>query len=242
MAKAEDKREGFVRRIRPHAEWEAIRWGWDLLRSALIPLVYLGVQKARHSQTDWIGLAILFALCFLIGFLLFPSRHSKRKKEEPEPIARDVAEKIVGESVEDAKRAGGQAAMLWNFAATAKQLTQMLEEAWNHWNDVGERLIHPLDARLDSLKDHFTDYAQRLLDERRHFMVLYSFHLSRLRLDFPGFRSAVTQNGYPSDTEYVRVLNSLREHSQALDERGQKIWDSELPDEDLSRKDEGPAA
>jgi hypothetical protein len=118
----------------------------------------------------------------------------------------------------------------------------MLEEAWNHWNDVGERLIHPLDARLDSLKDHFTDYAQRLLDERRHFMVLYSFHLSRLRLDFPGFRSAVTQNGYPSDTEYVRVLNSLREHSQALDERGQKIWDSELPDEDLSRKDEGPAA
>jgi hypothetical protein len=236
MAQAQDKQEDLFKRIRPHAEWEGIRWGWDLLRTALIPSVYVGIQKLRGESVDWIGLAILLALCFLIGFLLFPSKRSRPKRisenENDLLIPQSKVEQILGPVFEDVKGAGAQAGMLWLLAAWSMELIQILEEVGDHWNYGGENLIHPLDARLDKL-DFSKETAWKLANDRRDFMVEYAAHLRRVQATFPGFSSFVIANGYPSDQEYRRVLNGLRSHADMLRETADKIWTSEMPDNSL---------
>jgi hypothetical protein len=235
----EDKREGFLRRIRPHAEWEGIRWGWDLLRTLLIPSIYLGIEKLRRQDIDWTGLAILLVLCFLVGFLLFPSKRSRPKQlsggENDLIIPQSKVEQVLGPIFEDVKGAGAQAAMLWTFAGWSRDLIQILEEVWDHWNYAGENLIHPLDARIDKL-DFSKDKAHQLSSERRDFMVEYVAHRRRIRADFPGFLSFVTTSAYPSDIEYRRVLNGLRSHAEKLEEEADKLWKAESPNPSLHER------
>ena len=203
MGNIDDKREGFLKRIRPHAEWEGIRWGWDLLRTALIPLTYWGIEKLRKQTVDWTGFIILLALCFLIGFLLFPSKRSRPRQLDGEDdlvIPQSKFSQIMTPIFEDVKGAGAQAAMLWLFAAWAKDLILKLEETWDHWNYAGEKLIHPLDARIDKL-DFSKDDVNQLVNERRDFMLEYVIHFRRIKTDFPGFSSPVTMGEYPSDLE-----------------------------------------
>lgn len=90
---ADDRhKEDFITRIRPHAEWEGIRWGWDLLRAAAIPVLYALFTRLRHTGVDWIGLAILFALCLILGSFTVHSRRRDRKStdriiQNPESIS-----------------------------------------------------------------------------------------------------------------------------------------------------------
>jgi hypothetical protein len=192
------------------------------------------------SQYGW-ALWPLFAGLIMYGIAIVRERCARISGSTPAlneitqrpPFPRDELLKVIDDAVQDAKRAGGQAGILWNLAARATELTQRLEETWHDWNTAGEHLVHPLDARLDKLKDPSSDEAWRLLNGRRDFMVLYAAHFSHLRAEFPGFLSMLVQNGYPSDKKYSEVLNSLRDHTARLEEKAQDIWDTEIPAADL---------
>lgn len=93
----------------------------------------------------------LFTAGILMYVLSLTRRIRPAKKQTNVASALDAAEQVIGEAVDDAKRAGAQAGMLWILAASADELIQLLEQTWHHWNNAGERLIHPLDARLDNL-------------------------------------------------------------------------------------------
>ena len=75
------ERKNLLQRIRPNAEWEIIKWGWAAGRSAVIASAYWLVQSVRHVYVDWIGLGILFALCMILGYLLFPLKRARLEKE-----------------------------------------------------------------------------------------------------------------------------------------------------------------
>jgi hypothetical protein len=132
----------------------------------------------------------------------------------------------------DAKRAGTQAGILWRFGADARSLVDALERTWQHWNDAGEHLVHPLDVRIDR-PDHSNKAFDDLVTERRDFMVLYAYHLSHLRAEFPGFSSDIAQGEYPSDREYIEILRGLRLHVEVLEGTAENIWKSEEFDESL---------
>jgi hypothetical protein len=95
---------------------------------------------------------------------------------------------------------------------------------WHHWNNAGERLVHPLDARLDKLAHYSTDQAMKLLDERRDFMLLYCHHLNVLKSEFPEFTSPAIEAGYPTDCEYQEVLLRLGQHIEGLKTESLKEW------------------
>jgi hypothetical protein len=195
-------------------------------------MTWLGSNFPAFKPYRWpTGLFAAGILMYVLSFIRH-IRPAKKPKQGAVTIALDQAEQEIGEAVDDAKRSGAQAGMLWMLAASAKDLIQMLEQTWHHWNNAGERLIHPLDARLDKL-DFSKDGAASLANERRDFMVLYSAHLTRLQADLRGFSSDVTKNGYPNSREYVQVLNDLRAHAQKLDEEADRIWKAEKPEETL---------
>ena len=72
------ERENFFERIRPHAEWETIRWVWTLV----LPGVFWALQRIRNVHVDWIGVGILFGLCVVVAILLFSSKRSVAKVAE----------------------------------------------------------------------------------------------------------------------------------------------------------------
>ena len=67
-------------RIRGNAEWEAIKWAWPLGRSAMISLGWALLERIRSVHVDWIGIGILFALCMMLGYLVFPVRMTFRRR------------------------------------------------------------------------------------------------------------------------------------------------------------------
>ena len=163
-----------------------------------------------------ISLAASAVTLLLFGVALYRFSPDQRKKR---------TEKEVDEVVENLKWAAARGFLLSHFEARAVELKQILEEAWHHWNNAGEKLIHPLDSRLDKLTSHSADGIMKLLDERRDFMVLYSQHLNLLKVEFPEFGSPVIEAGYPSDVEYPRVLANLESHIRKLGEQSQREWD-----------------
>ena len=80
----------------------------------------------------------------------------------------------IDETINNVKLAGAKGFLLSHLEARAIELQQELESLWHHWNNAGEKLIHPLDARLDKVKEISNDGSFKLLNERREFMVLYS--------------------------------------------------------------------
>ena len=243
MGKPKEKQEGLVKRIRPHAEWEAIFWGMRIMTSLLTSSAYGFFQHLRKQPVDWIGLAILFVLTLLASAVLLRQRRNERRSNPTLPVAtkdtfvwNQETREEVGKIVNAVKYAGGQAGICWIHSAGARDLEQMIEQAWHHWNDAGERLVHPLDARIDKLKDYLADYSDKLLTERRDFMVLYANHLSRVKVDLPGFSSRLMEMGYPSNKEYFEVFTCIREHAKKLEDTGNKIWENESPDESLYEK------
>jgi hypothetical protein len=165
-------------RIRGHAEWEGIKW---LLANAVGPVfvsaVYWLSQRFRNIHVDWIGLGILFALSYFVMAARKPASNSSAATA-PVP------------STEKDKIAGGQAALLWHFAAEAGALVVLLDSTWHHWNNAGEALIYPLDV------NHPKDFgADSLIRELRDFKILYEDHLAYLHSEVPAFSSVTTSYG-----------------------------------------------
>ena len=71
-----DKPKGLLERIRGHAEWEGIKWGWTLI----VPAAYAVYQKVRHFYLDWFVIVVL--LCVGLAMSLFGYFVSTRKKQE----------------------------------------------------------------------------------------------------------------------------------------------------------------
>ena len=124
------------------------------------------------------------------------------------------------------KRAGGQAVMLWHFSANADALLIELDQLWHHWNNAGEKLVHPI-AENEELKQW--PATSHLAIERRDYTVRYSDHIQYLKEKFPTFDSPVTELGYPSEAEYSVLVAVLRKHVKELEDVAQHIWDKGQP-------------
>jgi hypothetical protein len=191
---------------------------------AVAAMKWLVSHVGLLSQYGW---AIWLLLAGLLMYL-FDWRRRRLNPGETEKYLRipeSKVEQILRPLFRDAKGAGAQAGILWTLAAQARDVLVNLEQVWHHWNDAGERLIHPLDARIDK-----PDFLKgNLIAERRDFMAIYMTHLMRLRVDVPGFTSNVTVYGFPSDREYLQVRNALQDHADKLDAAADAIWKSEEP-------------
>jgi hypothetical protein len=119
----------------------------------------------------------------------------------------------------DVKKVAFHATLLDHMASRARMLEAELEALWHRWDNVGEKLIHPLDA-IDKLKGD--DYSLNWV--RRDFMVLYSDHINTVKSVLPEFTSNTITDGYPSKREYVDVLRDLAAHAEKLEIMAQETW------------------
>jgi hypothetical protein len=117
------------------------------------------------------------------------------------------------------KRETHRATLLDHMGMRARMLEAELEELWHRWDNVGEKLIHPLDAS-DQIKGD--DYSISWI--RRDFMVRYGDHISTLKSLFPEFTSSALTGGYPSQREYVEVLRDLKNHAEKLESMAEEAW------------------
>lgn len=120
------------------------------------------------------------------------------------------------------KQAGGQAALLFCFAEYADDLAKMLEQVWHHWSNAGEKFVCPF-GKLEV--QGRSAQVLELLDERRDFIVLYSYHVGRLKLEVSDFSSPLLSSDQ-SDREYAVVLRGLKEHATLLRKAANKVWQS----------------
>lgn len=129
----------------------------------------------------------------------------------------------VEETIRKIKIEGARWILFDFFADKAAELLRDLESLWHHWDNVGEKLIHPLDATKDKIefsKEHF----YKLNNERRDFQTLYIAHVQTLKTVFPDFASWVVNTGFPSDAEYHDVLAQLKAHAGKLKTESKTAW------------------
>jgi hypothetical protein len=155
---------------------------------------------------------LLALTAFAIGVQMW-NRKGRHSDSDATQVLRDV------------KLQGARAILLSVMATEATYLMELLEEVWHHWDNLGEKLVHPLDARIDKMKDYSSDGVMKLVYEHRDFLVLYAHHLRTLATELPKFASPVVVTGYPSDCEYHRVLANLRVHIENLKTESQTAWD-----------------
>jgi hypothetical protein len=206
----------------------------DWLKESKGPLLFksAGLWLIVHPLLWGVVLVPVTFCAIAIVTFIKSARHAERgQSKQDESAKKEATLKIIDEAVQDAKRAGNQAALLWHYAACAKSLEQRLVEVWHHFIDAGESLVHPIGGKVEW--KNWSMEKMKLADERRDFMVLYMTHLEYLKEELPGFSSGTTEIGYPSDTEYVDVLRTLRDHIQKLEEYAQRIWDAESPSQSL---------
>ncbi len=129
----------------------------------------------------------------------------------------------IDQTIRRIKVEGARSILLSFFAARAGDLIGQLEALWHHWNNSGQRLIHPLDSRADKVEADL-GVIMKLTDERRDFLVLYAHHLSTLKVEFPKFQSPAVAIGYPSACEYQEVLAALRAHQERLEAESAEVW------------------
>jgi hypothetical protein len=160
----------------------------------------------------------IYLLCAAFSLLLFASigRWCSVRKTASFDEAR--------QTINDVKKSAGQAILMGFMSARATSLAKQLEIFWHQWDNNGEKLIHPLDVTLDKLKDYSSDEARNLLNARRDFLVMYSEHISVVRVEFPEFRSNLMAAGYPAPNEYVQVRADLAEHADQLEQMAGDLW------------------
>src|SRR5580658_3568372 len=175
---------------------------WAIFRDSLEHRFYsmFNDWQDRHAREfmEWIKsiayspfLLLVIVICWIVVRAFIETRTAKRKQETPDLITveRSKILAIIDDAVDESKRAGGQSWVLWTYAAQARDIVDFLERLWHHWNNAGEKLIHPLNGDLDKV-----DYLKaNLASERRDFMVMYMSHLMRLTTDLPGFASDIVE-------------------------------------------------
>ena len=177
---------------------------------AAVQVVRLTVIPAGWHAPIYLFSSAIFLLLLLSGYVWWVYR-------KPSP---DESRK----ALEDVMRQGAHAALYDYLSNRARDLLRDLEILWHNWHNAGEKLVHPLDGTLDKLNDYSSDKAMTLLNERRDFLVLYSHHLTVVRLEFPEFKSRTMDGGYPSDREYVEVRDDLVAHVKELERMTKKTW------------------
>lgn len=115
-----------------------------------------------------------------------------------------------------------QAVLLELFSDQAAVLSEELEALWHHWDNEGEKLIHPIGKQAD-LKDWTGSKAIQLVDEWKGFCHQYCWHLASLRSQVPAFKSEITELKYPSEREYHLLLADLKAHAKSLDHSAQYV-------------------
>ncbi len=127
--------------------------------------------------------------------------------------------------IEEVMQQGAQAALYDYMSCRAGELIRDLNMLWHHWDNAGEKLIHPLDGTIDKFKNVMADNFHTLINERRDFMVLYGHHLMQMESSFPDFTSQTMAGGFPSGREYRIVYSDLVEHEKELARLTRKTWE-----------------
>jgi hypothetical protein len=176
-------------------------------------LSFFGITSSnlRGVTMPRLGWLILAIILYAAPFVLMRYEFHRKNKQD-----------------EAIKRVGGQVAVLGHFSIQARELAKLLEATWHHWNNAGEKLIHPLSIASD-FKNYGADNAISLINELRDFKTLYSDHLRYLRSEIPLFTSRITSCDFPSETEYQVVISDLKNHATKLEAEGITIWDANKP-------------
>jgi hypothetical protein len=186
-----------------------------LFSASVLAAVKAMISYYFHIPALWRPpLYLAVAASSLLLFASIGRWWSRRRTDQSE--ARDA--------LEDVMRQGARTALYDYMECRAIDLKNNLEALWHRWDNAGEKLIHPLNGKLDQLKDFMADGATNLLDERRDFMVLYSHHIMVMKLTFPEFESKTIGGGYPSDRQYFEVRSDLIEHADALGKMTTRTW------------------
>jgi hypothetical protein len=190
-----------------------------LFSASTVAAVRAVISYYTHIPNLWHA-PIYFAVAgtSLLLFASVGNWWNKRRKK-------DGKSEETTEIIEDIMRQGAIAATYEYMSGRAYDLHHMLEDLWHRWNNAGEKLIHPLDIRIDKLSNFTTEHARDLMDAKRDFMVLYSHHLSMMKMMCPDFTSQTITIGYPSDIEYVQVRACLSDHSKELGKLANKTWE-----------------
>lgn len=189
--------------------------------SVYIQLVEREEHKAGTVSTIGIVVFDLIAAAVVVWTVYRNLKDANRAKKVEITAASKMEEilSLVGKM----KQAGGQAALLFCFAEYADDLAKMLEQVWHHWNNAGEKLVTPF-GKVE-VQDHRSLKVLDLLDERKDFVVLYSYHVGRLKLEVPDFSSPLLRSDQ-SGREYAAVLAGLKEHAALLRKAANKVWQS----------------
>jgi len=182
---------------------------WQVMKEIV---VLAGVPLAWHIPIYLFSSAVVLVLLAALD-----SWWSNRK-------AVDARTPETAKVLEEVMLAGADFAVYDIMQARARELSHQLEELWHMWNNEGERLIHPLTS-IDQLKDYLASNAQKLIDGRRDFLVLYSHHIVTMKSLVPDFKSGIIEAGYPSDLPYVDVRSALVNHAEELEIRSKKAWE-----------------
>jgi len=167
-----------------------------------------------HIPTVWRIPIYLFAAALTLLFVAVVGEWLGKRIRRTSNITRT--------ELADIEQRAGHTALLLYFLARATDLLRDLEALWHQWDDAGEKLIHPLDGRIDQLKGDNWD----LVSKKRDFMVLYSHHLMTLKVEFPNFSSAAISGGYPSQREYSQVRYDLIQHMEELKVTADNAWNT----------------
>lgn len=188
--------------------------------SVYIQLVEREEHKAGTMST--IGIVVFDVIAAaVVVWTVYRNLKDANRAKKVEIAAASKMEEILS-LVGKMKQAGGQAALLFCFAEYADDLAKMLEQVWHHWNNAGEKFVYPF-GKLEV--QGRSAQVLELLDERKDFVVLCSYHVGRLKLEVPDFSSPLLRSDQ-SGREYAAVLAALKEHAILLREAANKVWHS----------------
>src|ERR1700690_1346581 len=99
-------------------------------------------EKAYGDITMWIvGAGLLFVVYTAVtGCAVWLNVRDAHRAKKVEITAASKMEELLS-LMGKMKQAGGQAALLFCFAGWADDLAKILEQAWHHWNNAGEKFV-----------------------------------------------------------------------------------------------------
>jgi hypothetical protein len=118
-------------------------WAWLVGQTVRAIIV-----SFTHIPDVWHLPIYLLASCLgLMAFVVVMQRGNHKRK---------VPDSDADEIIKDVKLQGARSILLSFMEARAVELVSQLEALWHHWDNAGEKLIHPLDSRIDSKRPRNT--------------------------------------------------------------------------------------
>jgi len=220
MAESNHPIKRFVHWIAPNAAWDMVKWigGSTVLGS----IWHFFLLEYHRSSVDWIWLGVSFGAGLLL-ILLAARFQSKVTAKDSQNASSTALANTLAPTLREISLASGSAVLFWHYSAAAKELVEMLDRLWHHWNNAGEHLVYPLTINPSIRPLHETI---ALCIEHRDFKVLYGNHIEHLQQQFPSFTSRTMVYGFPSKVEYPDAITALREHAELLNKVGNDSWEA----------------